>query len=374
MRKKHCIDCIVLAGHGTALGSIVAYLRRFESMDVLWSAPNSLEQCLPDFLETDFDFHTLILDHDGYFEHIELIRKFLAPTLTLIVMTRDPIDQIESVVNTHIFWWALCAFGASEAETLGGLYLYQSGSLVACLKSIIVSGYLWPTTKILPALSNRVSKVYFTDVSDLSPKSARNTLSHISQLIYGRSRAYAFEEPHSRIFCRKNRFIGNIKKLHNKELLSFSLEVCPAEFYSALGKIHTTSLHYNPSDVGFSSGDFKGDLAFECKSDDPVQKQIPPEKFLAIVRRCVEANNKLILRSYCEDISTRIASAESLYSDICFNNDKIFSVFDGDKSLTSFFLAQTEDLGALLTSHGSKIPSAWKTTHVFHDKLKRSTL
>lgn len=361
MSKKK-INCLVLAGHGAALGSMVAYLRQFESMNVLWGNIENLVETIPEFLSDNCQHHTLIVDRVDYLAKIDKILEHCSKPYTLVVMTRDPVEQIKSVANTHLYWWALSSVGVYSISRIEETLFYKFGCIRRLLTGVLLSKFLWPISSLLPTLAKHAGCILFTDVNDLNPGKDLETLTRLSLAIYGRPNAYKADYPQGRMFCRENRFIGKVEKFRHEGKFAFSLEPCPEMFAKLMWKDLSSALTYDPTEIGFNLGDFCGNIAFICDTQEIAESKMSPHDFIAKVQSIIEQDDKLALRNYCKRLSERVAMAETIYDHVCMSKDTIFSILDKNENDYAVIRKEVQNQAEVLAANGSDLAKNWKTT------------
>lgn len=106
-------DFVCIASHGSGIKAFRRYLTMLDGVRCLLY-PASLEQ-VENFLEQEGK-KGVILDSTSYLENgiSEYILRNTTPGFLPIILSRDPVDRLLSVANTHLLWWAQSISGVFE--------------------------------------------------------------------------------------------------------------------------------------------------------------------------------------------------------------------------------------------------------------------
>jgi len=383
MSFKQQIYCIILAGHGTALGSMALYIRKLQSMECLWVGIDPLLEALHKRTHSDRPL-TVVLDHPAYQTRIHEILQFCKKDFTLVVMTRDPVDQLISIANTHLYYWALASMGLYTDSPLEKTLFYEAGSIAELFNKCLYLDVVWPVAPLLPILAKHAGKIIITDVEDLSPENDMDTVRRIAKAIYGSSDACVLNSPGGRMRSLGNRFMGKIKKLKNREQLPFTLELLPEKFCAywgydlsdalcneqnlslsgSIGKDLSASLYYDAKEVGFNFGEFDGRLAFVFDPQEIIASGLPKDKFIQIAKTIVEKNNKEILSTYCKQTSSRLGAAQDIFDSLRLNTNKLTTIINADPEIYTILSQQIHNLAKAMLPYGINPAKKWQTSGI----------
>ena len=360
MPRANKFDFIILAGHGTALGALYRYMQQFSSVNLSWLKANF---SLPDFSTAESTKNGIILDNSDLQSVPTDLLNYCKDGFLLIVMTRDPLDQLLSVFNTHLYWWAVQNVGLVSKPD--NLLFPRYGSRRNLLKKLVFYSSMWPVPTFFPTLFQGAGQTIITDVADFAPDSQQSTMASISQALFHTPDAWECEGPQSRMFTRKNRFFGRIAPLRggNGEK-SFSLSPWPKEYCDILKFDESLVLSYPPDAINFDAGDFQGEIAFVADKKEALSSEGTISSFMKDVRERIEANNNQLLRSYCENISDRVAEAEHIFSLLQIDTKQFFDMLPDIPDVTSQLGTQIRSHIALLNEAGTPLYNHWHSSNL----------
>ncbi len=359
------LNMLVLAGHGTGLGAMLAYLKKFPSFTFLQITDSAtFPQDLTKLLRSDSALCGMIIEHLAIKDHMSLVSNACGQDLSVVVMTRDPIDQLRSLFNTHLYWWFLAGVNASNRKDMG--IMHSAGSLLGMLRLLLQANNLWHAVPLLPLFSKKAGQILFTDVKDLATGADQATMALIAKMMYKAPLTLKGALPQGRLFTRANRFINNIKPLDCQfGNVPFGLTLCPEEFCPYMGLEPDLAISYEKDEIGFSAGEFSGKVSFVAPAHVLAPLGLTKEAFIAPLRVVLEKNNRQVVRTYCEDMSARLATAEQFYNATSLTTEQFYELLLSDKQMADEIEQAIDAFAALLFSHQCQLPESWSSCKEF---------
>ncbi|MBD5417273.1 MAG: hypothetical protein HDR50_06365 [Desulfovibrio sp.] len=362
------IDFLVLAAHGTGIHAFHTYANMLPGISCL--SHGISEKAIREFLRNPG--HTakgLILDTPALDEgFLDAILARCSPQCTLVVLSRDPLERLKSVVNTHVLWWAEATAGVFDRPG-HATKLYGCADVKTMTETLLDAPNMNTSWKLLPLVAPRMHNFLVFDIRELYPENAeRSLLSLLALLEKGKlpqGSIPGFSIPRSLVYRKENSFVRFIKKLRLRHGDAwFAIKPCPYEFCSSYGLEQDIVLLRDPADYGFSLGDYEGELAFVlCEYDHHSRTNA-----MNIVRQRLEQEPELLL-DYCADISRRHAFAQKLADCVALTNDGLLDFARSDRQFGSALRQFFQNHEHCLTACGRDASSSWQATQDFSTAL-----
>lgn len=297
------LDFLVLASHGSGIHAFDTYVNMLAGVRCLGSNVNR-EQVDAFLAGTPSGKNGLVLDSaaaiaNGLLEHV---LRHAGKDCILVILGRDPLQRLKSVVNTHVLWWAESAAGVFERSAYATV-LYAHGDVGSLTASMLAAENMNTVPQILPLVSPIIKRRIYFDIHDLYPENAPASLNNLYQMLYGVPLPFFPAIPDTLIYRKENSFVRFIKKLfipYND--VYFGLTPCPREFCDALGLTSRIVVECDPREVGFSLGTYDrgAGLAFVLAD----RAHHAPENAQRIAREILEKEPSRLVE-YCTDLSRR---------------------------------------------------------------------
>lgn len=367
-------DFIACAAHGSGIHAFHTYANMSGEMRCLDADADT--NAIDAFLKTDAAPKGIIIDTAGAAAsgHLNYIREHSARKCVFVILTRDPLERLLSVTNTHILWWAESAAGVF-AQPLARTCLYQSGDIRGLTAELLALDVMNTLPRLLPLLPQQKDRLLFFDIHDLYPEHVEDSLAMLRRSIGERGRegtqreANGFSIPNALIYKKENNFVRYIRPLwlRHKDVW-FSIIPCPREFCAAYGLEPHIVMSRDPADLGFTLGDYEGELAFVLTE----YAHHAPENARRIVRGLLE-NRPSLLRDYCQDVSMRHRFASTLAEALFLTDAKLLDMAREDPAFAAALRAFLNDHVETVAAHpGWRTPPAWPRTRALCDELRDS--
>lgn len=363
------LDFIILGSHGSGLNAMQKYLNQCDVCQVLpHNGQNSLHHVEP-FLQQYTGTRGMFVDKafsgPRAANDLDKLLAYCRRGYTLVVTTRDPLEQILSVINTHIRWWADASIGLSIMP-ITSLLLYQSMSVAGLCNKMLESNIMWAVQQLLPHMAEKAGQVFVIAINELHPPQIEHTLLKMFNTmgIDVRQHAWSINMPNSLVYSQINRFVGKVPKLACSGPMDFTLDPCPEEFCDLLDRNKALMLCYEPEEIGFTLGNFNGRIGFECSREEINASGLTENAFLKIVKDTVEADDLHVLRAYASNLSQRHTTALSVFEHLKVTGDKILADSYGRGVLMSFkkYVAGYMDT---VIKHRPDVVASWSTSRSF---------
>lgn len=99
-----------------------------------------------------------------------------------MVLSRDPLERLKSVVNTHILWWAEAVAGVFDLPG-HATKLYDCGDVQTMTETLLGAPNMNTSWKLLPVLAPRMQKLLVFDIRELYPENAEQSLFSLTTAI-----------------------------------------------------------------------------------------------------------------------------------------------------------------------------------------------
>ncbi|WP_297044842.1 hypothetical protein [uncultured Desulfovibrio sp.] len=367
------LDFIVLAAHGAGIHAFHTYANMFGNMACLDKDADA--ETLDAFLQANDTLKGAIIDSAGAVAdgRLAAVLDRSGSDSAFVILTRDPLERLLSVANTHILWWAESASGVSGRQ-LSRTNLHQYGDVKTFLANKLLGADNMNTLpRILPLLASKTNKYIFFDIHDLYPEHVEDSLAMLRGSIGERAgtqrEANGFSIPNALIYKKENSFVRYIRPLwlRHKDVF-FAISPCPREFCAAYGLEPHIVMSRDPADLGFTLGDYEGELAFVLTE----YAHHAPENARRIVRGLLE-NRPSLLRDYCQDVSRRHRFASILTDALFLTDAKLLDMAREDPAFAAALRAFLNDHVETVAGHpGWRTPPAWPRTRALCDELRDS--
>lgn len=369
LEKSNLLDFVILGSHGSGLNAMQKYLNQCDACHVLLHNGQTCVHHVEPFLQQHTGTRGMFVDRafSGPKATMDLdkLLAYCRQGYTLVVTTRDPLEQILSVINTHIRWWAEASIGLSTTP-MTSLLLYQSMSVAGLCSKMLESSIMWAVQKMLPHMTANAGQIFVIDVNELHPPQIEQTLLTMFRAIGidTQDHAWRIKLPDSLVYSQVNRFVGKVPKLACSGPMDFTLDPCPEEFCDLLDRDKSLMLCYDPEAIGFTLGNFSGSIGFECNRDEINTSGLTADAFLKTVKDIVEADNLQILRTYASNLSQRHATAISVFEHLKVTSDKILQNSYGYEVLNKFKKYVACYMDAVM-EHRPEVVALWNTSRSF---------
>lgn len=323
MGKK--FDFVILGAHGSGLNAINSFLNLTANIKCMFSQITT--KTIENFFQNSEVDSTLgiIVDTKEIINDpvINYLLSHLSSDVILIVLLREPIERIKSVMNTHLQWWADAVSGAHEVS-LSQTMLYNWGDESSLLCELLSEDCVNPVPTMYEKFSQSFENKIFFDISALYPENIIKTLNKLSSY-FPFSHLNELLIPQSLPFSRKNLFVRYVKKLYLDIKLpdknfSISLQPCPQEFCSLYGFTdERILLTIKQNEYNFTLGDFSGDISFVICN---------PAKFdlndIKNIKNYIR-NNPLIIENYIADLTKRHNFSKLILKSLLLTDTKLMN-------------------------------------------------
>lgn len=364
-------DFVVLGAHGSGLNAFNVYINMVDNVSCMFS--NISKETINEFLNNNKKTNQkfgIIIDTKEICKNTSLqcLLENIANECVLVVLTRDPLSRIKSVMNTHIQWWADMVAGSHEGS-VSNTMLYHWGDENSLLCELITEDCVNPVPTLYPLIKSSFKNVLFFDISDLYSENISNTFHQILTLlsIPGRRKITI---PKSLPFSRQNTFVRYVKKLYlnphlpDKDVVA-SIQPCPDEFCKIYGFTNNQIVGtISQSEYNFTLGEFSGDInLILCNIDNYNYSEINHIRLYIL-------SNPSIIKDYINNLSKRHNFALQLANYIFINDKKLLDCCYKDKNtaflLYTFLISQY----SLVKIENPVIVSNWTTTFCFIEQIK----
>lgn len=299
-------DFICIASHGSGINALIKYLQFFD-VDVL-VYKNNLLSSIDTFLNESCGKNMGVIVDKADISDISMnyIIKNSKNNFKLLILSRDPVRQLLSVVNTHILWWADSVAGISTTP-LTSLYLYNNSNIYNLILHILNLDHMWTLPKLLHSYYHINNKTII-DISELAPQKINDTMRIINVKCDKQ-----LDNTTSLAFNRANRFVFNVKRIYvKKNNFSFSVYPCPTVFCRLYGIYDDILYSYNKDEINFPLGNYDGTISFVCSNYNFEQLSINKNEFIKYAKNIITQNDSIIIRNYCNEISDRYEISRKL--------------------------------------------------------------
>lgn len=366
------LDFIVLGAHGSGLNACHNFITQLKDVKCLY--PCVSVASLTDFLNKTCQAHAgAIIDstmpkRPGV---LEAIRHSLSKDCLLIVLTRDPLARLKSVMNTHLSWWAEAVAGTYEME-LGETLLYIYGSQQRLLYNLLIDSTMNAVVKLYHSLAQKCRKTLVYDISALFCGNSASTFQEISSHLRNKPLEEPLQIPESRPFSRQNLFARYVKPLfldlvRKGARRRFTIRPCPRQFIQIYHYAEKQILLcQNPDELGFPLGHFTGEICFASAAPEDIT-----EDEAAFLRKKLSSRPE-IMRNYIDDLQRRHSFAENLFKTVRITDRKLLAWAREDADLAKVLLDFMLSQFALIDELAPGLAKEWREAVPFVHELLHS--
>ncbi|WP_308620499.1 hypothetical protein [uncultured Desulfovibrio sp.] len=355
---------IVLASHGSGVHALHAYLTMLPGVECLLY-PKSKEQ-IEIFLKSG-GIKGVILDSSAYMENgiFDCILKNLEGQTLAIVLSRDPVERLNSVVNTHILWFAQSASGVFEKSTV-----FPFSGIPGLLDHVIHAKTMDSVPGYTKCIHEKADSMLFFDMSDIYPEKYAHTLSKIAKYLSIPERERERERENltnCMPFGKENRFFHKIKRLriHDKNL-TFSLVPCLTAFCHEYGYAEDVIITTTRDECGFFLGDNAlKEISFVCIDYDHCSRKNAKRILSHILSRDWGK-----IRNYCLNISARNGLAKQIAENLYLTDKKLLDTSEENRTLGHALDIYVENEIQNMTKYCPEQLMYWERTLALHAELK----
>lgn len=370
------LDFIVFTAHGAGIHAFHTYANMYENMACLDMDADA--ETLDAFLLANDTLKGAIIDSANAVANGRLaaVLDRSDSDSVFVILTRDPLERLLSVANTHILWWAESASGVFS-RPLPQTSLHQYGDIKTFLaKKLLDADTMNTLPRILPLLASKTNKYIVFDIHDLYPEHVENSLAMLRRCCRAKEREAGTQRetngvsiPNTLIYKKENRFVRCIKPLWLRHRdVWFAISPCPREFCTAYGFEPHIVTSRDPAELGFTLGDYEGELAFVLTE----YAHHAPENAMRIVRGLLE-NRPSLLRDYCQEMSRRHRFAATLTDALFLTDEKLLDMAREDPAFAMALATFLNNHVQTVAGHpGWRTPPAWPRTRALCDELRDS--
>ncbi len=358
-------DFVCIASHGSGIKAFRRYLTMLDGVRCLLY-PASLEQ-VENFLEQEGK-KGVILDSTSYLENgiSEYILRNTTPGFLPIILSRDPVDRLLSVANTHLLWWAQSISGVFEKNVYKE-NIFPYSSMKHFIRHIINAKTMNAVVGFIDCIKEKYEEMLFVDVHDIYPENASKVLGIIEEKL-NIAGGGGVTIPPGIVYAKGNSFVSRIKKLYiNYNNLKFRIVPCPSLFCDAYGYENDIVITCNRDECGFTIGDnLIKEISFVCDDYGQCSKD-DAKKIL----RSIFMNDESIIKKYCTDVSSRNRLANQIAENLYLSEEKIFALAADDKDFAGALFTYLEREIRSMERYCPRQLENWENTISFAASLRK---
>lgn len=309
---KEKLDYAVLAAHGSGINALNGFMNMQSDSSCLHHAD---EDKFNNFLASDNDRKKGVVIDSTLFEQNGLLERILNfPPELLIVLTRDPLARMKSVINSHIQWYANSATGFFEREVRDVL-LWQHGGIANFINFMLPSHNMNTAATLFLKIRPFFKNIIFFDASAFAPDKVLETLNLIRKNLK-LPEIIRIDGPSSLVFTKENTFVRDIRRLRfaiDDDV--YYLKPYPFDHMPILQMNNEdVIITVEPEKVGFEVGKFAGPIGFVADGRQPTAAQ------KTAIRDLLNKYPHVVNR-YCKDVSNRYKMAEKIANALFLDNE-----------------------------------------------------
>ncbi len=207
-------EIVIMSSHGSGITALVRYFALTNCINTFYKAKYRPDrQTLEDFLNNIKEDHKacLCIDSSLYADIFEDIKIYLSKSFTLIDLNRCPYKRFESVINTHLIWWACRVAGLHDLPVKNtGVYATRNVENLIC--NLATDASMKANIVMFNYLRPMCSNYFFVDTNDITPVNVLNTLTKIFESLSIKN--LSLKIPSYEIASRKIRIINDLIPLN----------------------------------------------------------------------------------------------------------------------------------------------------------------
>ena len=332
--RSSIVDLLVLAGHGTGQAAFGDYCRAFKNTRFI--TPGHLlgqAEELTALIDKDCSagYLGLIIDRWSEGWSLEDFLKLLRSrrqaaaadepaqaSFDLVLLSRDPVEQLLSLANTRLLWWAFKVSGFNNSDALASDFYETSSSMADFLNKLVQPGFFYDTqfsvVKLLPLLAPLSRQTIVLDIDDIRPGRDEETMTRLGQKLFNDPSAWAGRSPGSNTRGLTNRFFSCIEPLRlNFDARLFTFSPRPEKWFNLGQAPGVFYFAYDPEEIEWEGGEFSGRLALVSGQADLLRFNAALSEAL---KKMLDDGDKKILRRYSRAINGKYKKALAVFDSV----------------------------------------------------------
>lgn len=362
------IDIVVISSHGSGIHAASLFLKQIEPKLSLFTIANKMasKENIARWLNTETQGKVAIFESFAHLANDALRNQILAnleDKCQFVILVRDPLDRLKSVVNTHIYWWA-CAASGLYAGNVYSTSLFAKMDIEGLLSSVMRAANMKTLVNTFRYLLSYHDKMNVLAISDLSHNKINQTFGRIYKDIFACGMNYV-DFPKVPVFNKINNFPDRLRKMGLFD--DIEIGICPVAFMDAYNIDKSNIIvDMDPQVCGFEIGNFPGNIAFVLDTGRKYSDET--KNYL----KSYFASHKHILIAYCKELSKRYKFARQVSDPLLLTDEKLLQYARTNSRLAKQLVSYlAEDLAGIREYDASKIDIC-KETIAFLPQIKKA--
>ncbi|GHU03937.1 hypothetical protein FACS1894205_1330 [Alphaproteobacteria bacterium] len=381
------IDTILLCPHHVGHNSMWQYFKYVPDMShilVLYSHKSAA--ILPDILSKVEAKHIAItVDRPCDTLDQSIILDNTVKKYSLLVIARDPLEHLVSVLNAHSRWWAMTACFMPYNEKTIQLINMNSHSVLYQLHERILrvihkmNGSYNCLPELLPCFAPYAGEILVLDTTDLKPgDTVLKTMGRVSNFICKHDVEWQGNERIAKLTSGgmyadffNFRFAPNLKFKDHR--ISFSAIPKSKNRMDLLKENPENTLFYGCEEIEWNIDGVSDPFGFSFPDQNIDASGMSRDDFMALAKSVLEDNDKYLLKEYGRRFSHVYRQAQRLADALKVTREMVIQVIQHNDKVGDAMKKFIYDTAQELAAVGSDVPDRWSCWDDLGMKRERST-